>query len=252
MTVFSSSRITGRFGFTLIELLVVISIVSLLISILLPALQSARIAARSVKCLVGEKQIGTAVSSYAADSHDFIVPTQTSDGYWAGILWQGNYVSTAKAFTCPSATGFDLDHEDIPSNATPTASDSDWRSVHYAMNAQHVTGNRLPGSYPNRTVDWGASVRYATITQPRQTIVMLDSRHGTSPTSGWYYVYSYPTSNGHLPDGRHNNDSSVNVLFGDNHAAAINITNPADPWSSGLTNFSLDKQNNWWDVYVTE
>jgi prepilin-type N-terminal cleavage/methylation domain-containing protein/prepilin-type processing-associated H-X9-DG protein len=57
-------------GFTLIELLVVIAIIALLIGLLLPALGSARTAARTVKCGVGEQQLGLAIQSYALDNKD--------------------------------------------------------------------------------------------------------------------------------------------------------------------------------------
>jgi prepilin-type N-terminal cleavage/methylation domain-containing protein/prepilin-type processing-associated H-X9-DG protein len=70
-------------GFTLVELLVVIAIIGILIALLLPAIQSAREAARRMECVNHLKQMGLAAVTHEQSQKHF--PT----GGW-GYKWVGD------------------------------------------------------------------------------------------------------------------------------------------------------------------
>jgi prepilin-type processing-associated H-X9-DG protein len=79
-----------RRALTILELLVVISSISVLASILLPAVQSARETARNLECSNHLRQIGVACHSYA-ESHRWLPPGWQLDptGRWA-YGWAGH------------------------------------------------------------------------------------------------------------------------------------------------------------------
>lgn len=113
--------------FTLIELLVVIAIIAILASLLLPALQNAKVIAKSTLCTSNHKQLYLGTGFYAQDYNYFLPPTNIWDSircnswygrgfmpgdstsgatrpeqWWgAGLLLGCGYLQPSMVFLCP-------------------------------------------------------------------------------------------------------------------------------------------------------
>lgn len=185
-------------GFTLIELLVVISIISVLVSVFLPALQQARNAARQVQCLVNQRQIHLAVALYAEDYHHYIPPDRNQSPFWIGRV--GPYLQQPVE-----------DLKDIPLFQCPSKRDLKpalWRiwNSNYGLNYMLSPWVATPGVIPGPT-------RFDDI--QRTVLLTQDSFDLGRVITPWYHNAPNQQANIFI------HQEATNLLFTDGHGQAI-------------------------------
>jgi prepilin-type N-terminal cleavage/methylation domain-containing protein/prepilin-type processing-associated H-X9-DG protein len=116
-------------GFTLIELLVIIGIMAILIAILLPAVQSAREAARRSQCVNNLKQVGLAMHQYH-DAHAVLPPGKKGCCWGTWLVYTLPYLEQPALFNAWNSCGINAD-------GAPTNYDVDLR--YFGVANQSVT-----------------------------------------------------------------------------------------------------------------
>lgn len=116
--------------FTLVELLTVIAVISILCSVLLPAVLKAKYKASQITCMNNLKQLGFGINSYAADNQDWIIMDQPDVAYtyWAQNLIAQEYIGMPRNYAYNAPSGI------FGCTLAPKVKSSQWRGSTYGLN----------------------------------------------------------------------------------------------------------------------
>ena len=230
-------------NFTLIELLVVIAIIAILAAMLLPALNSAREKANSIRCTGILKEIGTVDQLYGADYDGLVLPcclpekpeAQYGGSYTMWFLLGYRYAPSL--FSRRINNSLKVRPPMCPSAYAETGVSYGWGSSPY-------NPKEHPGYSRNETTGywssamWSAPVKRGKVRQPSQKISTWDGYYAHGALARWDKL---PDSNDMVvawPRHKGGTTYSTNVAFLDGHAGRIGYFKKADP-EAGTTKEKL-------------
>lgn len=200
----------ARKGFTLVELLVVIVIIAVLATLSMFGFSKIRSKARGATCSSNLRQIGTAMLAYASDNSGQLPPledrTAADDklkGIWTEIVANGGYLS--KSISKSGLEGCGSGVWACPDCTTQQRNYNGYGAAEGSI----LKVKRL--SLLN-----SGSLRLAEINKPENTWLVGDAvKTGTDLKSGWYAIWSNPTSwSGQSPGPRHGGKVNVCMVDG--------------------------------------
>lgn len=222
-----------RFRFTLIELLVVIAIISILASMLLPALSRARQQAMTATCQNQQKQLGTAFMLYADEFDDFLPPSMISwDNPWSMLIL--DHVGSYDVYHCP----FDKWERSSPHvrsyavNAVPTGWGTDFHPFGtYNGSANPVHWGFRLGSIGEGSI-YGNDVSSIALLGERPGVDVNTAGQFTNNSLVRVEQWDYSTlDNSQQSMTLH--DQKGNFLFGDGHVDSVLRREWKDQWQQG-------------------
>jgi prepilin-type N-terminal cleavage/methylation domain-containing protein/prepilin-type processing-associated H-X9-DG protein len=147
-----------RTGFTLIELLVVIAIIAVLIALLLPAVQSAREAARRSQCVNNMKQVGLAMMNYES-TNGSLPPGQKQCCYGTWTVFILPYIEQSAGFNAYNFVGgADNPQSNFLYSGKGNATAATYRVSSYACPSDATNSGELSIPNYNIVVNWGNTV----------------------------------------------------------------------------------------------